>query len=86
MLAKHGQVFRGRNRMRAVTPRMLRRNRTSRLGPAFPLCCLAAFVGLVLWEYTQRLFWRIPIDPNDLIASAIGVGIALVGTRGGHKR
>jgi hypothetical protein len=35
------------------------------------------FTGLFIWEIAQYIIWNIPIDPNDIATSGIGVIVAL---------
>ena len=48
---------------------------------SFMFLCFCAFMGLLAWEYAQRLFWDIDFDWNDMIASGIGVLIAMTAQR-----
>jgi hypothetical protein len=38
----------------------------------------ATFIGLAAWEAVQYGIWKIPFDPNDILASLIGVAFSAI--------
>ncbi len=55
-------------------------------GLRFCVVGAGAFAALALWEYVQLAAWRYPFDGKDIVASGVGVGLAILIATCLHRR
>jgi hypothetical protein len=63
----------------AIVPKVLaprRRPHPNGLTRRFAFAWAFTFVGLTAWEAVQYWLWEYPFDPNDVLASGLGVALS----------